>query len=179
MVSMEGANAGVEILKKGKRRRTRRAGSRASKRRARNSVSATSFSTLKPVDKIQSPVKCAVHTFLLRYQSALRKVPSQLPPKVNASPLRKRVKRVSWRDEEQAARGDPAVLAVGPARRPLTYTRDELLRLRNSPLVKRDLETAFAGCQALGLVLKFRSDSPNEEDKGGRGDAPTENHKVI
>lgn len=27
-------------------------------------------------------------------------------------------------------------------------------------------------------MLKRRSDSPNEEDKGGRGDAPTENHKV-
>lgn len=47
--------------------------------------------------------------------------------------------------------GDPAVLAVGPARKPLTYTRDELMRLRNSPLVKRNLENAFAGCEALAL----------------------------
>ncbi|RVE49119.1 hypothetical protein evm_006240 [Chilo suppressalis] len=75
--------------------------------------------------------------------------------------------------------GDPAVLAVGPARRPLTYTRDELLRLRNSPLVKRNLENAFAGCEALALVLKRRSDSPNEDEKGGRGDAPNENHKGV
>nr|XP_026494486.1 eukaryotic translation initiation factor 4E transporter-like isoform X3 [Vanessa tameamea] len=73
--------------------------------------------------------------------------------------------------------GDPAVLAVGPARRLLTYTRDELMRLRNSPLVRRGLENAFAGNETLALVLKRRSDSPNEEDKGGRGDAPTENHK--
>lgn len=47
--------------------------------------------------------------------------------------------------------GDPAVLAVGPARRLLTYTRDELMRLRNSPLVKRGLENAFAGNETLAL----------------------------
>ena len=47
--------------------------------------------------------------------------------------------------------GDPAVLAVGPARKPLQYTRDQLMRLRNSPLVKRNLENAFAGCEALAL----------------------------
>lgn len=28
-------------------------------------------------------------------------------------------------------------------------------------------------------VLKRRSDSPNEEDRGARGDASTENHKVT
>ncbi|XP_063833298.1 proline-rich protein 12 [Ostrinia nubilalis] len=85
-------------------------------------------------------------------------------------------------DEECVAAsggGDPAVLAVGPARRPLTYTREQLLRLRNSPLVKAGLETAFAGCEALALVLKRRADSPNEEDKGARGDAPNENHKGV
>lgn len=47
--------------------------------------------------------------------------------------------------------GDPAVLAVGPSRRALTYTRDELMRLRHSPLVKKGLEDAFAGCEALAL----------------------------
>lgn len=75
--------------------------------------------------------------------------------------------------------GDPAVLAVGPARKPLQYSRDQLMRLRNSPLVKRNLENAFAGCEALALVLKRRSDSPNEEDRGARGDAPNENHKGV
>lgn len=44
--------------------------------------------------------------------------------------------------------GDPAVLALGPARRPLVYPRDLLLRLRHSPLVKRGLEHAFRGCDA-------------------------------
>ncbi|XP_064074281.1 eukaryotic translation initiation factor 4E transporter-like isoform X4 [Vanessa tameamea] len=164
-----------EVAKKGRRRR-RRAGSRASKRRARK-LAAMAVAT--PVEK-SSPVKCAVHAFLLRYQSALRKVPMQLPPKVHAGPPSKRVKRVSWRHEDSGASGgggDPAVLAVGPARRLLTYTRDELMRLRNSPLVRRGLENAFAGNETLALVLKRRSDSPNEEDKGGRGDAPTENHK--
>ncbi|XP_047538501.1 eukaryotic translation initiation factor 4E transporter-like isoform X2 [Vanessa atalanta] len=164
-----------EVTKKGRRRR-RRAGSRASKRRARK-LAAMAVAT--PVEK-SSPVKCAVHAFLLRYQSALRKVPMQLPPKVHAGPPSKRVKRVSWRHEDSGASGgggDPAVLAVGPARRLLTYTRDELMRLRNSPLVRRGLENAFAGNETLALVLKRRSDSPNEEDKGGRGDAPTENHK--
>ncbi|KAI5642626.1 nucleocytoplasmic shuttling protein for mRNA cap-binding EIF4E domain-containing protein [Phthorimaea operculella] len=75
--------------------------------------------------------------------------------------------------------GDPAVLCVGPARRPLTYTIEEMLKLRNSPLVKKNLETAFVGCEALALVLKRRSDSPNEEDRGARGDAPSENHKGV
>ncbi|XP_059048215.1 eukaryotic translation initiation factor 4E transporter-like [Achroia grisella] len=84
-------------------------------------------------------------------------------------------------DDTQAPSGgsDPAVLAVGPARRPLTYTREELMRLRNSPLVKKGLENAFAGCDALALVLKRRSDSPNEDDRGARGDAPNENHKGV
>lgn len=47
--------------------------------------------------------------------------------------------------------GDPAVLAVGACRNALTYTRDELMRLRHSPLVKKGLEDAFAGCEALAL----------------------------
>lgn len=44
---------------------------------------------------------------------------------------------------------DPAVLAMGPARRPFTYTREELMRLRDSPLVKVGLENAFAGNDAM------------------------------
>lgn len=49
--------------------------------------------------------------------------------------------------------GDPAVLAVGPSRRPLTYTRDQLMRLRHSPLVKQGLENAFAGNDHLALYV--------------------------
>lgn len=79
-----------EVTKKGRRRR-RRAG-RAAKRRARKSAALA----VTTGDK-SSPVKCAVHTFLLKYQSALRKVPTQLPPKIHAGPPSKRVKRVSWR----------------------------------------------------------------------------------
>lgn len=75
--------------------------------------------------------------------------------------------------------GDPAVLAVGSVLRPLTYTRDELLKLRNSPLVKQGFEKLLANCDALVLVLKKRTDSPNEEDRGAKGDAPTENHKSV
>ncbi|XP_041971760.1 eukaryotic translation initiation factor 4E transporter-like isoform X2 [Aricia agestis] len=165
MISKEVQSEG---MKKGRRRR-RSARSRAAKRRAR-----------KMADRAGdiSPVKCAVHVFLMKYQSALRKVPTQLPPKVHAGPPTKRVKRVSWREESGGGGGgDPAVLAVGPARRPLKYTRDELMRLRDSPLVRRDLENAFAGCDSLALVLKKRADSPNEEEKGGKQDAPQENHK--
>lgn len=47
--------------------------------------------------------------------------------------------------------GDPAVLAMGPVRKPLKYTRDELMRLRNSALVKRGLENAFAGNEVMAL----------------------------
>ncbi|XP_026333784.1 eukaryotic translation initiation factor 4E transporter-like isoform X2 [Hyposmocoma kahamanoa] len=175
-----------EVMKKSRRRR-RRAGSRAAKRRARKANMTLTISSAS--DNIISPVKCAVHAFLLRYQSALRKVPAHIPPRVHAGPPSKRVKRVSWRHDEEesvgvgggggAGGGDPAVLCVGPARRPISYSRDELLRLRNSPLVKRGLENAFAGCDALALVLKRRSDSPNEEDRGARGDAPNENHKGV
>lgn len=85
-----------DVLKKGRRRR-RRAGSRAAKRRAaRKSATSPPGGAPAPVDKFVSPIKCAVHAFLLRYQSALRKVPTQLPPKVRAGPPTKRVKRVSW-----------------------------------------------------------------------------------
>lgn len=87
MVSKE---VSCEVTKKGRRRR-RRAG-RAAKRRARKLAALA----VTPVDK-SSPVKCAVHAFLLKYQSALRKVPTQLPPKIHAGPPSKRVKRVSWR----------------------------------------------------------------------------------
>ncbi|KPI99087.1 hypothetical protein RR46_10405 [Papilio xuthus] len=132
-----------------------------------------------------------MHAFVLRYRSALRKVPTQMPPHVRAGPPTKRVKRVSWRDAGEAGEasedaggggqcaGDPAVLALGPARRPLVYPRDLLLRLRHSPLVKRGLEHAFRGCDAaLALVLKKGSDSPNDDDRGAKGDAPNDNHKV-
>lgn len=82
-----------EVTKKGRRRR-RKAGSRASKRRARKLAA---MGLVSPAEKISSPVKCAVHAFLLKYQSALRKVPTQLPPRVHAGPPSRRVKRVSWR----------------------------------------------------------------------------------
>ncbi|KAJ2940301.1 hypothetical protein O0L34_g11874 [Tuta absoluta] len=188
MVSKE-ASVAVEATKKGRRRR-RRAGSRAAKRRARKtSLPKTAALANLPSDYMASPVKCAVHAFLQRYQSALRRVPAHLPPRIHAGPPSKRVKRVSWRYEEEEAPGgggvsgggggDPAVLCVGPARRPLTYTIEVMLKLRNSPLVKKNLETAFVGCEALALVLKRRSDSPNEEDRGARGDAPSENHKGV
>lgn len=80
----------AELTKKS-RRRKRRAGSRAAKRRARKT--ATSVVGAQEA----SPMKCAVHAFLMRYQSALRKVPTHLPPKIHAGPPSKRVKRVSWR----------------------------------------------------------------------------------
>ncbi|CAH2229486.1 jg20859 [Pararge aegeria aegeria] len=166
----------ADVAKKGRKSR-RRFAIRAAKRREKR-LAATNVA----VDSVPSPVKCAVHAFVLRYQSALRKVPSQLPPKIRAGPPSKRVKRVSWSHDESVGSGgggDPAVLAVGPVRRPLQYTRDELMRLRNSPLVKRGLENAFAGNDTLALVMKRRSESPCEEDKGGRGDAPAENHKVC
>lgn len=79
-----------EVTKKTRRRR-RRAG-RAVKRRARKLAAVTVTTVVK-----SSPVKCAVHAFLLKYQSALRKVPTQLPPKIHAGPPSTRVKRVSWR----------------------------------------------------------------------------------
>lgn len=89
-VSKEPAPLVGEVVKKG-RRRTRRAGSRAARRRARKSSA-----TLVAVTA-SSPAKCAVHAFLLKYQSAMRKIPAQLPPRVHAGPPTKRVKRVSWR----------------------------------------------------------------------------------
>lgn len=85
-----------DVVKKNRRRR-RRAGSRAAKRRARRNSAAAVVSSSLTTDRFISPVKCAVHTFLLKYQSAMRKIPSQLPPKIHAGPPTKRVKRVSWR----------------------------------------------------------------------------------
>lgn len=84
-----------EVTKKNKRRR-HRTGSRAARRRARKANVTLTISASAP-DNIISPVKCAVHVFFLRYQSALRKVPAHVPPKVHAGPPTKRVKRVSWR----------------------------------------------------------------------------------
>lgn len=78
------------------RRRRRRAGARAAKKRARKSASAVATGVTLAPPEVTSPIKCAVHTFLLRYQSALRRIPSQLPPRVHAGPPSKRVKRVSW-----------------------------------------------------------------------------------
>ncbi|XP_063628434.1 eukaryotic translation initiation factor 4E transporter-like [Cydia splendana] len=179
MVSKEPPLQPVEAKSK---RRRRRAGNRAGKRRSRKTTVAVAAVATLPSEKYSSPVKCAVHAFLMRYQSALRKVPAHLPPRVHAGPPSKRVKRVSWSHDESGSMsggGDPAVLAVGPARRPLTYTREQLLRLRHSPLVKKGLDVPLAGCDALALVLKKRSDSPNEDDRGARGDAPAENHKGV
>lgn len=90
MVSKESAPPVGEVRKKG-RRRTRR----SARRRSRTS-SATVSASLN-LEKTSSPIKCAVHTFLLKYQSAMRKIPAHLPPKVHAGPPTKRVKRVSWR----------------------------------------------------------------------------------
>lgn len=84
-----------EVLKKGRRRR-RRAGSRASRRRTRLS-SSTASAVASIVPEKGSQASCAVHAFLLKYQSAIRMIPAQLPPKVHAGPPSKRVKRVSWR----------------------------------------------------------------------------------
>lgn len=91
MVSKETKEVPIDVPKKGGRRRRRRAGSRASKRRAKK------LAIIASQEKILSPMKCAVHTFLLKYQSALRKIPAQFPPRVHAGPPSKRVKRVSWR----------------------------------------------------------------------------------
>lgn len=97
MVSKDIAPAAGEVVKKSRRRR-RRAGSRAAKRRARkNSAAVVLVAASLAPEKISSPAKCAVHAFLLKYQSAMRKIPAQLPPKVHAGPPTKRVKRVSWR----------------------------------------------------------------------------------
>ncbi|XP_048482169.1 eukaryotic translation initiation factor 4E transporter [Plutella xylostella] len=160
MVSKEAGGEG------GRRaRRRRRAGARAARRRARRAEAEA------------GPARCAVHSFVLRYQAALRRVPAHLPPRVHAGPPSKRVKRVSWRDEEcygGGGGGDPAVLALGPARRALVYSREELLRLRNSPHSRTALDAALRGSEALALVLKKRPDSPNDEDRGARGDAPTD-----
>ncbi|KPJ12991.1 hypothetical protein RR48_05379 [Papilio machaon] len=167
----------------GRTRRRRRAGGRARRRALRAAAGGG--------ERRQCPGKCVMHAFVLRYRSALRKVPTQMPPHVRAGPPTKRVKRVSWREAGEASEdagggqcgecgaGDPAVLALGPARRPLVYPRDLLLRLRHSPLVKRGLEHAFRGCDAaLALVLKKGSDSPNDDDRGAKGDAPNDNHKT-
>lgn len=81
-----------EVTKK-TRRRSRRGGRKAEKRRSKNRSTTTAAAV---IDRVSSPVKCAVHAFLLRYQSALRRVPSHPPPKVRAGPPSKRVKRVSW-----------------------------------------------------------------------------------
>ncbi|CAH2052807.1 unnamed protein product, partial [Iphiclides podalirius] len=95
-----------DVAKSGRRRR-RRAGSRASRRRARKVAAATAVTATAataaalaagPDKGGPSPAKCAVHAFVLRYQSALRKVPAHLPPRVHAGPPSKRVKRVSWRE---------------------------------------------------------------------------------
>lgn len=95
MVSKEkDAPAEVKEVSKKRRRGRRRAGSRAAKRRARK---ANVTPLITSVDNIVSPKKCAVHAFILRYQSALRKVPAHIPPRVHAGPPSKRVKRVSWR----------------------------------------------------------------------------------
>ncbi|CAG9126499.1 unnamed protein product [Plutella xylostella] len=166
MVSKEAGGEG------GRRaRRRRRAGARAARRRARKAEAEA------------GPARCAVHSFVLRYQAALRRVPAHLPPRVHAGPPSKRVKRVSWRDEEcygGGGGGDPAVLALGPARRALVYSREELLRLRNSPHSRTALDAALRGSEALALVLKKRPDSPTDEDRGARGDAPTDNnHKGV
>lgn len=109
MVSKEAQPPVVEVSKKSRRRGRRagsRAGSRAAKRRARKAssqtIAAAAIATSIP-EKLGSPAKCAVHAFLLKYQSAMRKIPAQLPPKVHAGPPiphgppSKRVKRVSWR----------------------------------------------------------------------------------
>lgn len=87
-------------LKKG-RRRNRRAGKRISRKRKENKSTTTTTAVVvgvakAAVESIASSEQCAVHQFLLRYQSALRQVPTHLPPKVHAGPPTKRVKRVSW-----------------------------------------------------------------------------------
>lgn len=84
-----------ETMKKGRRKR-RRAGKRASRRRSSKTSAALAVAAAVSYEKYTSPMKCAVHAFLLRYQTSLRKVPTSLPPKVHAGPPTKRVKRVSW-----------------------------------------------------------------------------------
>lgn len=82
----------AEVAKKGrKRRRGRKVSARGAKTRRETKSVATVASEV-----LASPVKCAVHAFLFKYMSSLRKVPSQLPPKIRAGPPSKRVKRVSW-----------------------------------------------------------------------------------
>lgn len=86
----------TEVATKSKKR-GRRAGNRAGKRRSRRAVvTVTAVTALPEKFQYSSPVNCAVHAFLMRYQSALRKVPAHLPPRVHAGPPSKRVKRVSW-----------------------------------------------------------------------------------
>lgn len=87
----------VQVVKVTKKtRRSRRTRSRAAKRRARKANETLTLSSTA-LDNLISPMKCAVHAFILRYQSALRRVPAHIPPKIYAGPPSKRVKRVSWR----------------------------------------------------------------------------------
>lgn len=96
MASEESSSAVVETVKK--TRRSRRAGTRLSRRRARRQAAMASVAlTTNPFTGAVSPNKCAVHMFLFRYQTALRCIPAHLPPTVHAGPPSKRVKRVSWR----------------------------------------------------------------------------------
>lgn len=81
-------------------------------------------------------------------------------------------------EDEEGARDDPAVLLVGPVRPPLQYSREQLLEIRSLPLSNRRPDIAS---EAYGMVCmgnKKRSETPSEEDRGGRGDAPVENHKM-
>lgn len=95
LLTVEATCDTVEPKKKSRRRRS--SGRKIKRRRARKSSNPVTTVTVKaPVQNFASPVKCAVHAFLFKYQSALRKVPTQLPPKVHAGPPSKRVKRVSW-----------------------------------------------------------------------------------
>lgn len=80
----------VDLLKGRKRRR--RAGTRSAKRRIARKEESLSSS----FEKSLTSVTCAVHSFVMKYQSAIRKVPAHLPPNIHAGPPSKRVKRVSW-----------------------------------------------------------------------------------
>lgn len=88
-----GAMVSKEVCPKeagGRARRRRRAGGRARRRALRAAAGGG--------ERRQCPGKCVMHAFVLRYRSALRKVPTQMPPHVRAGPPTKRVKRVSWRE---------------------------------------------------------------------------------
>lgn len=92
---MEIKNTVCNAVKKGRARRKK--DNRSRRKRSRSAKARPKMVTqINPKNNMKSPVKCAVHAFLQRYQSALRKVPSQLPPKIHAGPPSKRVKRVSW-----------------------------------------------------------------------------------